>query len=157
MCLCFQVVKRRLLQFTGQHLGAIDVVSDFELSIITAVQTELPNATIRACYFHLTQSLWRRVQDLGLSVPYRTRRQVRELIRKVMAIAFLPLALVRANLQLLITSADWRNASQRYPALNDFMRYFVATYMDENGNYPPAMWNVFRRNVATRTNNYLEG
>jgi len=30
---------------------------DFEISLITAVETELPGAQIRCCYFHFTQSL----------------------------------------------------------------------------------------------------
>jgi hypothetical protein len=101
--------------------------------------------------------LWRKVQDVGLAQPYRQHDSVQRLIRKVMAIVFLPLALVRNNLQLQVVSPEWQAAARGYPALNDFMRYFMTTYMDDNGNFPPRLWNIFNRYINSRINNYMEG
>lgn len=127
------------------------------MSIVIAVNTELPNAEVCACYFHYCQSLWRKVADVGLASVYRDHSNVRKLIRKVMAAAFLPLALVRNNLHLLSVSRQWRSACRRYPTLNTFLDYHRRVYMNDQGHFPPRIWNVFRRSVDTRTNNYMEG
>lgn len=160
-CLCCncwtQTVIRCVRQMTGQQVNATSVVCDFEMSILLAVNTELPNAEICVCYFHFTQSLWRKISDLGLASAYHQHSRVRKLLRKVMALAFLPLALVRNNVMLLLASPEWRSASRHYHALNDFMAYFTRTYMNDNGHFPPRMWNVYKRDVNTRTNNYMEG
>jgi len=71
-----------------------NVICDFEIAMITSLQTELPHTRIRGCYFHFTQSLWRKVAALGLVTQYRSNstrgRRLRKLVQKVMAIGFLP-------------------------------------------------------------------
>jgi len=99
--------------------------------------TELPNVEVCACYFHYCQSLWRKVADVGLASVYRDHSNVRKLIRKVMAAAFLPLALVRNNLHLLSVSREWRSACRRYPTLNTFLDYHRRVYMNDQGHFPP--------------------
>ena len=144
-------------RLTGQPIQATSVVCDFEMSIVIAIETELPNAQICACFFHFTQSLWRKIQDVGLASTYRQNDTVRKLLRKIVAVAFLPLAVVRNNVHLLETSREWRAASRRYPNLNLFMLYFRRVYLNDRGQFPPRLWNVYERTVNTRTNNYMEG
>ena len=43
------------------------IVGDFELAIINAVKEVFPNTRYLGYYFHLTQSLWRNIQEKGLS------------------------------------------------------------------------------------------
>ena len=62
-----QAMKRRVLQVCQRRLKPRMVVCDFEIAIIKATQTELPTTRVKCCYFHYTQSLWRKVQSLGLS------------------------------------------------------------------------------------------
>ncbi|KAI8516518.1 hypothetical protein Bbelb_050990 [Branchiostoma belcheri] len=50
--------------------SAVGIVSDVELALITAHKTEFPDATVSGCYFHFCQSLWRRIQNLGLAGSY---------------------------------------------------------------------------------------
>jgi hypothetical protein len=69
------------------------VISDYEQSLIAAVETELPNARISSCFFHFGQNLWRRVQSLGLARDYRQNRRLKKAIRKVIAVGYLPMAL----------------------------------------------------------------
>lgn len=154
---CLQTVKRRVMSATGHQLQPTYVVCDFEMSIKIAVENELPNAEVNACYFHFAQSLWRRVQLVGLAAAYLQHRSVRMAIRKITALAFLPLLLVRQNLNVFLASRQWQRIRQRYPAVEDFMNYFQRTYMTANGNFPPSLRNVFDRSISTRTNNVMEG
>ena len=152
-----QTLKRRVMSCTGNQLQPTFVVCDFEQSIKIAVEAELPNAEVNACYFHFTQSLWRRVQALGLAATYRQHKSVRTVIRKVTALAFLPRLLMRQNLTVFLQSRQWQRVVQRYPAVDNFMTYFQSTYMNTNGNFPPSLWNVYDRSISTRTNNVTEG
>ena len=43
------------------------VVTDFEVAAMNAIRAELPAVRVNGCYFHFTQSLWRKIQELGLS------------------------------------------------------------------------------------------
>ena len=131
------------------------IITDFEYSLLLALETEFPNAQLRACYFHFCQSLWRRVQNLGLAVQYRNNRRLKKLVLKVMALGHLPMALVRQNFRMLRERNSTRRLANRVPALEDFFDYFERNYLD--GNFHPILWNVFDRDSDTRTNNHMEG
>lgn len=46
------------------------VVSDFELAIQNASRTQYPEIPLAGCFFHLGQSLYRRIQSEGLQSAY---------------------------------------------------------------------------------------
>lgn len=67
-----QCLKRAVMRFCpGRNLAPGKTVIDFENSLMIAVETEFPMTRICCCYFHFNQSLWRHVQQLGLSGEYR--------------------------------------------------------------------------------------
>ena len=84
--------------YTGNELDPKHVVCDFEFSLKIALETEILNAEICGCFFHFAQSLWRRVQKLSLAAAYRRHKRVQKVVRKVTAVAFLPVLLIRNNL-----------------------------------------------------------
>jgi hypothetical protein len=47
-----QQVKRKVRHITGHNLRPRRVICDFEISLIVALETELPTASVRGCYFH---------------------------------------------------------------------------------------------------------
>ena len=63
----FHVLKRTLRRASGHRWRPESVISDFEQSLIAAIETEIPNARLSGCYFHFGQNLWRKVQSLGLA------------------------------------------------------------------------------------------
>uniref|UniRef100_A0AAV2J3Z3 MULE transposase domain-containing protein n=1 Tax=Knipowitschia caucasica TaxID=637954 RepID=A0AAV2J3Z3_KNICA len=130
------------------------VVCDFEMALITALQSELPQVSIQGCYFHFTQSLWRRVQELGLVRAYRENLRLRKCIRKLMALGYLPRPLVRLNFNSLRRSQRTIRLIDRNPSLLDFFGYVQNTYI--GGFFPVPLWNVFDREMDTRTNNHVE-
>ena len=144
-------ISRHVRRVTHHRWRPRMVICDFEQALITAVETDLPHAQVKGCYFHFTQNLWRRIQELGLAGPYHRDRDLRKCLRKVMAIGYLPLALVQMNFNLLRAARRTNNLINRYPALMDFFAYVMNTYV--NGTFPPALWSVYDRNMDVRTNN----
>ena len=150
-----QHIKRKIREITRHRFRPRQIVTDFELALLTAAETELPGVRLSGCYFHFCQSLWRRVQELGLAGPYTRNDRLRKCIRKFMAIGYLPLALVRQNFRLLVASRSTVRRIRHYPALQDFIDYIQRNYF--NGHLSPDLWNVFNRDNDTRTNNHVEG
>jgi hypothetical protein len=150
-----QHLKEKVRQITGHRWRPDMAICDFEQALITAMETELRRTRIRACYFHFCQSLWRKIQDLGLADPYRRRRRMRKTLMQFMSIGHLPVAVLRQNFQTLARSRQTRRLGNRYPSLRDFIAYLDATYIQ--GTFPVAMWNVFDRESDCRTNNIVEG
>lgn len=152
-----QHLKREVRRTTRRALRPKRVVLDFEASLLTAVETEFPHARISACYFHFNQSLWRHVQELGLAAEYRRNRRLKTSVRMIMAIGFLPLALVRLNFQTYRGTRRIRRLIRRLPAFGDWLDYVEQTYVSRTARFPPAVWNVYDRDIDTRTNNHVEG
>lgn len=67
------------------------VITDFELAAIQAVPLVLgPQVATQGCFYHLTQSTWRKIQDLGLTDLYRSNDEVRHFCGMLDGLAFLP-------------------------------------------------------------------
>ena len=96
------------------------------------------------------------MQYLWLAASYRQHREFSKVIRKVMAIGYLPVLLVRQNFHLLRTSRRSIRLCRRFPELTDFLDYFQRNYLNANGSFPPQMWNVFGRTMDNKTNNNVE-
>ena len=148
-------LQQSILRLSGQPFQPAMVICDFEISLMTAIETELPNVVIRGCFFHFCQSLWRKVQELGLSVVYRQVRSVKNVVRKIMSLAFLPTAIVRMTFNLIYRSRSVARLFTNYPSLREFVDYFTQNYL--NGLFRPPTWNVYERDVDCRTNNHVEG
>ena len=83
-------IKALVLRKTGQVLAPARIVIDFEASLRSAVLAEFPQTIVSGCFFHYCSSLWRKVQKLGLCIPYRRDAVLKKSIRMIMAIAFIP-------------------------------------------------------------------
>jgi hypothetical protein len=57
---------------------------------MNALTISYPNARITGCYFHLRQSVVRKVTELGLKVDYENNNEVRGYVRCLSALAFVP-------------------------------------------------------------------
>jgi hypothetical protein len=66
------------------------VLVDFERAAMNAFRVAFPDATVTGCYFHLTQSVIRKVQEIGLKVQYEGDNEVRGFVRCLAALAFVP-------------------------------------------------------------------
>jgi hypothetical protein len=84
----------------------------------------------------------------------RSEQAIEEMqcIRKFMTLAHLPVPLVRQHFGLLSTARSTRRLINRYPALFDFNLENDYIF----GQYRVQRWNVYDRDIDTRTNNHVE-
>ena len=118
------------------------------------------------CFFHLSQSLFRRIQEEGLQVRYNDPddRTLKEYTHMILSLCFVPLADVVSNFEMLLAACP--------PKLLPVMEYFDRTYVRGRPaatrgrrqrmlppRYEPAMWNHYEaaRNKEHKTNNISEG
>ena len=64
-----QVLKNKILEVTNRRWRPTNVISDFEQASMTAFETEFPRITVKGCYFHFNQALWRAIQRYNLVNP----------------------------------------------------------------------------------------
>lgn len=63
---------------------------DFEQAALNAASNEFPDAEVHGWYFHFTQCIWRKIQNLGLQTKYNSDTLFALNMRKLAALAFLP-------------------------------------------------------------------
>ena len=85
----YTAVLARIHELVPQ-LAPIYGMSDWEKGARNAVKTQFPGIHLRGCHFHYSQSVWRKIQKLGLSNIYHTNSDFKTLIRTFMALPFLP-------------------------------------------------------------------
>ena len=67
-CLIFQLCEQRNLTLTPHSIHI-----DCEQAMHNVILRVLPGTKIDCCRFHLGQSWWRKIQDLGLSTGYKEK------------------------------------------------------------------------------------
>ena len=147
-------IKNRYAHLTGRPMQPDLIVTDFEMALPAAVETEFPTAEVRACFFHYCQAICKRARQQRLCGPGGDQMGNSELmIRKMMALAFLPVAVVRANFQ--IIAQEFANlVLATADGVANVLQYFRRVFLD---GFRPPTWNVYRRNMDTRSNNHVEG
>lgn len=114
------------IQKKCQELGfdpdPLHIVTDFEQAAIRAIEATLgEHLTHRGCFFHLTQSTLRKIQELSLVEKYRDDDNVKLFCGMVDGLAFLPVDDVSAGMEYL-----QNNTPERCEAL---LEYFDRTYV----------------------------
>ena len=140
---------------------------DFESAVISAI-TNVLGAETSGCFYHLCQSTWRKIQELGLVPLYSEDEQFRTFCGMIDGLALLPLDKVLTGMEHLKTICPESGHS--------LLEYFDITYvsgkykatqpgpmtirMRRNApRFPPKVWNMHSATVEgdPRTNNFCEG
>lgn len=135
------------------------ILVDFEKACMTAAQTAFPAAQVKGCYFHLSQSLLRKISAVGLRNVYNDHHQIpmRLKLKSLAALAFVPLDDVG---RLFDELASEFPDEDKY---NDLITYFASTYISGYAGrdpiFPVRMWNHYEAAVVgnPRTTNCCEG
>ncbi|XP_048245690.1 uncharacterized protein LOC124142514 [Haliotis rufescens] len=77
---------------TGVDLSPDIIQTDYEAAVISAISDVFPASSVRGCFFHYAQALWRQVMDRGLARDYTDNPAVQTHIRRTAALPLLPLA-----------------------------------------------------------------
>ena len=121
--------------------------TDFEAGLAPAIHEEFPGVTHKGCFFHFCQAVLKKVQALGLQAVYQNDDDVRDIIRSLTALAFLPIEQVQPAFNLLHDEQI-----ENYPDFADLFAYFEDTWIH---GCPVHRWNVHL--LGNRTNNHVEG
>src|SRR5436190_21660497 len=90
---CYRALFQNLINFGDEHdidLIPQFVLTDFEAAAINAVRIEFQEAQNKGCHFHLSQSVYYKVQALGLAAQYASNENLSLFVRHIPALAFLP-------------------------------------------------------------------
>ena len=163
----------------GVSADPTTVICDFETAAMHAVTAVLgPHVSVHGCFYHLCQSTWRKVRELGLTTCYKDRADVRLFCGMLDALAFQPVDDVNEGMAFLLD-----NIPQDSDELCALIAYFDGTYVNgtarrikrpaatgsmSNGlqvclrrippMFPPVTWNVFEATLNNQhhTNNECE-
>jgi len=72
------------------ELKPTTIITDFEKASINASYGEFHNVNNKGCFFHLSQSGWRKIQEARLVTQYGTDENLSLMLRHLFALAFLP-------------------------------------------------------------------
>ncbi|CAF4368619.1 unnamed protein product [Rotaria sp. Silwood2] len=153
------------------------IMTDFEAGTIKSVKEMLPNVQHKGCLFHFGQAVWRQVQSKGLTTKYREDEYFRLNVKKLIALAFVPVGDVTTAFDLVAEQFD--------DDADDLLDYFEKTWIGErkrrgkffviaekfftvwyllgtgrkNPQFQHQLWNIYDRVVAgvPRSNNAVEG
>ena len=117
------------------------ILVDFEKAAINTFAEVWPRTYIKGCFFHLSQSVYRKVQDLGLKTIYSNNTAFSINVRMLPTLAYLPS-------QFVLTAFESLKSQLPHEALavyNFFGDIYVGK-IDEFGIYHPLlfpieMWN----------------
>ncbi|CAF2061216.1 unnamed protein product [Rotaria magnacalcarata] len=134
--------------------------TDFESGTIKSVKGMLPNILHKGSLFHFSQAICRQVQNKGLATKYRQDECFRLKLKKLIALAFVPLDEVTTAFDLI--------ADQFNDDADDLLEYFEKTWIGEpkrrgTGRKKPLfdhkLWNIHDRVIAAtpRSNNSVKG
>ena len=123
------------------------VTLNFEAAMWLALTSVIPQVTLLGCYFHWSQAVWRKVQELGLQTAYNTDDNTYKFICKLLSLPYLP----AQHITTVFNTLQQRAATQ---PLQDLIAYISTTWL-QSSIWPTTSWSVFGH--YTRTNNDVEG
>src|SRR6185436_7061034 len=90
---------------------------------MNAFEASYPNSVVTGCYFHMTQSVVRKVNEIGMKVDYQNDDEIRVNVRCLSALAFIPPADVVEAFELLAKSFPEHDHSP------ELLSFFEHTYV----------------------------
>lgn len=136
------------------------ILTDFEAATLKSVKTLFPRVLHKGCLFHFGQCIWRKVQEFGLQKKYQEDKSFHLSVKKLVALAFVPVSDVYKAYDLIADEFD--------DDADKLLDYFEATWIGQpkkrgtgrkKPEFPLELWNVYDR-VCTnlpRSNNSIEG
>ena len=150
------------------NLAPSHVLTDFEQASISAIRQAFPHTQTVGCFFHFSQAVWRKVQQVGLQTKYNSDADFNVAVRQLPALAFVPPDHLENYF------GDVSDALENFPNLTDLenqrvadlLTYFEATYLGVLNRrgvrrrplFQREFWNVYDRTRSglARTNNAVE-
>ena len=144
----FQHFRRVFERLNGGNLENKTIHLDFEKAAHEAVKHVLPTFALRGCLFHLKQSWWRKIQELGLSAEYNdSESAVGRFLKSTFGLPFLDFLEVCDCFAFdVICEAPEDDAVSRY------IEYLTRMYITSTSSFPPHLWASSDVNQKRTTN-----
>ncbi|XP_077119382.1 TIMELESS-interacting protein isoform X1 [Ranitomeya variabilis] len=139
------------------NLAPQKVLVDFEKACMTAVKIAFPHADVKGCYFHLCQSLIRKIKNVGLKTEYESNINIKITLKSLAALAFVPIEDVRCVFDKLAATFPDEECH------NEVLTYFFSTYIEgaagRDPQFPIRIWNHHDAALeqSPKTTNCCEG
>lgn len=117
------------------------IITDFEIGLSNACKKVFKEAKIRLCLFHLSQSIWRKVQKFGLVTEYKEDPHLRNCIKMLLCLCFVEQTQIKKHFQYLI---DYTKVYCREKIYN-ILEYFKSCYIGEKSKYKYEEWSCYER------------
>ncbi|KAI1715334.1 MULE transposase domain-containing protein [Ditylenchus destructor] len=133
------------------------IATDFELAEMNAFQLLYPAIQYKACFFHFTKNLFKRVVGAGLQERYNYEHGFAHQVKMIFALPFVPVTDLDRAFDTLYNITDG--------ALEGILKSVERTYYGQIEDeirsiprYPPEKWNLFERvkNSEPRSSNGIE-
>lgn len=167
-----QVIYEKFLQIIAEKLSKVpkSLTIDFELAFLNACMIIFPGVPMYLCFFHFSQSMWRKIQEIGLQARYVESDEMRYQLKLPTVLAFIP----PDDVESVFLS---QKSKVNDPQVLEFYEYFETNYVGKttleasstrkNARKVPKkheplfkveLWNVYYRlnNDIPRTNNFCE-
>ncbi|CAF0848187.1 unnamed protein product [Didymodactylos carnosus] len=141
----FNVLKTKANEFGGRFEPQYAYL-DFEVGTINALENLFPDMSIRGCWYHYTQAIFRNIQKIGLVHMYEQNKEVSIWLKSFMALPLVKHNTVAAAIQLLIDNAPLPDN-----LLVEFIQYFEKQWVQR---VPKKYWNLGP--IHIRCNNAVE-
>ena len=153
----YNVMLTELKNFNS-NLQPTSIMVDYEAAIINTIRDNFPNTDVKGCFFHLSQNIFRKIQEHGLQVKYQDDSDFALQLKMIPALAFVPI-------QDVIKAFD--ALSEILPGeAQPILDYFEDNYLgrpQRHGRRQPTftidLWNMSQRveEELPKTNNNVEG
>ncbi|KAF7684959.1 hypothetical protein CDIK_4292 [Cucumispora dikerogammari] len=108
------------------------VLLDIERALINAVSKIYLEAEVNLCFFHFSQSIWRKIQQLGFSTIYKTGSENPFDLKRILALSFLR----KGDIQNEYIQIKHRLSLNEIPNKEDLFNYLKSTYIGiEHNNF----------------------
>lgn len=135
----------------GFCLKPTDIVCDFEKAIHIAVRQIWPKINIIGCRFHLTQSWFRKIQNIGLVSEYKNENsEIGRWLRWTFGLIFLDAAEVEDCFV-----EDLYSQMPQNQSLIQYADYLVDNYVADDSVFTPNIW-AFCSSTTERSTNACE-
>lgn len=125
---------------------------DYEYAAYNAIRAEFPATTIKGCFFHFGQAIWRKLVDIGLKTFFNQDSNFRESVQMITSLALIPLDDIDEGWE--IVKSSFLNPTWQ---VNQFLAYVEDVWLSRRRSlFGREIWSQCGV-LRGRTNNYAEG
>lgn len=146
------------------------ICSDFEIAFMNAAKDMFPNSNLHVCLFNFSQNLWKNAVNKGLKTHYSGNPVVKDIIRFLLAMPFVPLQDINETFELIVEKVNNSELEEDVNEKNlDLVNFIERSYVRKlpaRGRWPavvprfhPEVWNCYDlvRTKTQRITNNAEG